>query len=268
MNRAPRVLLALVVLLLPAALLPGPAVAGELIIGGQVVRVDEHPWAVALGSRARFGQERSGQFCGGVLVGPRTVATAAHCVAAETDDQALDLPPDLRVIAGRGDLDEESGQELAVTAVRIHPAYEAASSAADLAVLTLERELPAEHVIQPATQGDSAYRSGNPAEVYGWGDTRGSGRYATRLRAASVRLVADAECARAYRGAQKTFQPAQMVCAGQPGGGADACQGDSGGPLVADGRLVGLVSWGGGCGLPGRPGVYTRGSLVARFVTE
>jgi len=53
-----------------------------------------------------------------------------------------------------------------------------------------------------------------------------------------------------------------MICAGYQSGGKDSCQGDSGGPLVSKQRyswiLHGIVSWGKGCALAGRPGAYTK----------
>lgn len=54
-----------------------------------------------------------------------------------------------------------------------------------------------------------------------------------------------------------------MLCAGFPGGKADACQGDSGGPQFVNMTLYGLVSWGWGCARPCTPGVYTN---VYKFV--
>lgn len=60
-----------------------------------------------------------------------------------------------------------------------------------------------------------------------------------------------------------------MFCAGFPEGGKDSCQGDSGGPVVDENRVqVGIVSWGEGCALAGKPGVYAKVSHpdVKRFI--
>jgi hypothetical protein len=63
------------------------------------------------------------------------------------------------------------------------------------------------------------------------------------------------------------FRAAEALCAGQPGGGVDTCAGDSGGPLRdGTGTVVGITSWGIGCGRPGRPGVYTRVSAIAAWI--
>lgn len=66
-----------------AAVPPGssaPAVADSIVIGGQPAHVKDSPWVVALSSRDRFGDTRAGQFCGGVVVAPKKVLTAAHCL--------------------------------------------------------------------------------------------------------------------------------------------------------------------------------------------
>ncbi|GAA3358547.1 serine protease [Streptomyces antimycoticus] len=272
MRTSLRSLLVVLVVPLAAALAmvltaPAPATADRVVIGGHPARTVEAPWTVALASRALFGEKRSGQFCGGAVVGPTTVITAAHCLSRGVLGMDWRQVKDLRVIIGRNDLRKSDGVEYPTARVWVNPAYEGDNRAGDIAVLTLGVAVPAAYTIPMAGSGDQAYRPGGKAAVYGWGDTEGDGSYASSLRTASVQVLADTVCERAYPGnAEGDYDPQSMVCAGLPDGGRDACQGDSGGPLVARGRLVGLVSWGSGCAVAGRPGVYTRISAVANLV--
>ncbi|MET8248419.1 serine protease [Streptomyces sp. NPDC005202] len=243
-----------------------PVAADSVVVGGFPVEVSESPWIVALSSRDRFGGTRAGQFCGGVAIGRTTVLTAAHCVAKKV----VGAPPtrDLKVITGRTDLLSGQGMEIPVRGTWVNPRYDGASNAGDFAVLTLAEPLPQSAVIAMAGAGDPTYAPGTSAVVYGWGDTTGSAAYAHSLHAARVHVLPDAQCERAYRGSiDGTYLPGTMLCAGESKGGRDACQGDSGGPLVAQGRLIGLVSWGSGCGRVGSPGVYTRVSDAVRTLS-
>jgi trypsin len=271
-----RTMIAGAAVVLPARALPlaapaPPAVANGVVVGGAPTTTREQPWVVALSSRSRFGATRSGQFCGGVAVGSRTVITAAHCLGREalgvSDWHQLS---DLRVIEGRTDLTSTSGEELALSDVWVNPAFNTSTNAGDVAVITLAKALPRGAAIAMAQPSDGAdYASGTEAHVYGWGDTSGSADYSNALRTASVTIFADSVCQKAYPGSSDgAYKPASMVCAGAQGGGRDACQGDSGGPLVVGDRLVGLVSWGNGCALDGYPGVYTRVSAVAGLVAQ
>ena len=253
-----------------AAVMPlashAPAAADRIVIGGYPVEISQSPWTVALASRDRFGGTRAGQFCAGAVIGRSTVLTAAHCLGEETLGAPLGQIRDLKVIAGRGDLLGDEGREIPVRAVRVNPAYDSHTNADDAAVLTLTEPLPASSVIRTAGSGDAAYRPGTDAVVYGWGDTTGRGDFAHALRAARVRVLSDSDCAEAYPdSAEGKYLADSMLCAGELDGGRDACQGDSGGPLVAQGRVIGLVSWGNGCGRAEGPGVYTR---VSGAITE
>ncbi|GAA3215805.1 hypothetical protein GCM10020256_17610 [Streptomyces thermocoprophilus] len=233
-----------------------PAAADRVVVGGFPVDVADGPWTVAVSSRDRFGGTRAGQFCGGAVVGPTTVLTAAHCMGEEV----LGGPPgrvrDLKVIAERTQLLSGEGREIAVSEVWVNPGYDADTNAGDFAVLTLAEALPQSDVIGMAAAGDTAYTPGTPALVYGWGDItggRGLRHGATgRSGACAVRRRLSAGLSGGV--VKAPISPRACCARGEAQGGKDACQGDSGGPLVAEGRLIGLVSWGSGCGRPGSPG--------------
>ncbi|MEV4331148.1 serine protease [Streptomyces sp. NPDC049597] len=245
--------------------MPSSAAADRVVVGGFEVKAEESPWVVALSSRDRFGPTRAGQFCGGVVVAPTKVMTAAHCLSRTVLGKEVSAVQDLRVISGRSALDGRGGREITVRSSHVSSAYDPATNGADMALLTLSEALPAANVLPVANAGEDVYTPGTEATVYGWGDTTGGGGYAPTLRAARVSVLPDATCERAYQGGR--YLKNTMLCAGAPQGGRDACQGDSGGPLIARGRLIGIVSWGSGCGRPDAPGVYTRVSTVAPLVT-
>ncbi|MFF4652460.1 S1 family peptidase [Streptomyces sp. NPDC001380] len=238
--------------------------AERRIVGGSPDSTEQHPWVVALASRLQFGSTRSGQFCGGALVTPTKVVTAAHCFYDESTGIRANRPG-LRVIVGRTDITGGAGTEVAVRGVWIDPEYSFEANTRDVAVVTLAEPQEGRPTLPLVAQGDrNPYRPGTGATVFGWGDTTGAGRYAARLHAVEVTVLDDAVCADDYPGGPNgRFDGSTMLCAGAPSGGRDACQGDSGGPLVVHGQLVGLVSWGTGCAESGHPGVYTRLGALA-----
>ncbi|MFJ2604351.1 serine protease [Streptomyces sp. NPDC087425] len=248
-------------------LLSAAPVSADVVVGGFPIDVSQALWTVALSSRDRFGGTRAGQFCGGVVIDRTKVLTAAHCMGEDVLGAPPDKVNDLKVITGRTDLVSDQGHEIRVRDVWVNPGYNSESNAGDFAVLTLADPVSQNAVIGMAPDGDPAYRTGTSAQVTGWGDVTGGGDYARTLHAVRVHVLPDARCRTAYPGsADGTYQADSMLCAGEASGGRDACQGDSGGPLVADGKLIGLVSWGSGCGRAGSPGVYTRVSAAVQAV--
>ncbi|GAA3355723.1 S1 family peptidase [Saccharopolyspora gregorii] len=229
------------------AALAAPAAADpaqERVLGGTDERAA--PWVVALTDQA------GRQFCGGTLVTEIKVVTAAHCV--DGHDAA-----ELRAVTGRPDLRTTGGADTPVGDVWVHPEFRDVTGGHDVAVLTLAAPVRERPLPMAGADETARYRPGTPARVHGWGRTTENGPTSATLQSVEVPISADADCRAAYPG----YEPGTRVCAGPPEGGRDACAGDSGGPLVADGRLIGVVSYGTGCGRPGTPGVYTRISGVA-----
>ncbi|HEU4657608.1 MAG TPA: serine protease [Capillimicrobium sp.] len=241
-------LAALACLLLPApAAMGAPGGASTRIVGGHDVDIAEWPFLAAIVSADRS-DAFQGQFCGGSLIAPRVVLTAAHCL----DGRAID------VLLGRTVLSGSGGERIRVAEQLLPPGYDAASNTPDVAVLVLERPATA----PPIPLAGSAPAVGTPLEVAGWGLVEQTPRElsADWLQAAAIQTLPPGQCARAYG---RNFAASSMICAATPRTGApDSCQGDSGGPLVArapggGATLVGVVSFGGQvCGDPALPGVY------------
>ncbi|GAB3564460.1 serine protease [Amycolatopsis endophytica] len=224
-----------------AACVCAPAAHAEPgIIGGAPADIAEYPFTVALTDATGL------QFCGGTLVAPDKVLTAAHCAQGES-------PPALRVVSGRTALSSRDGTVSTVSHVWVHPGFKDATEGYDVAVLTLTQPVTGQP-LELATKDDVGYRAGTEATILGWGNTAPMGDSSDVLLKATVPVSSDAYCSHAY----SQYTPDAMVCAGFPQGGVDTCQGDSGGPLVAAGRIIGVVSWGEGCAEPGKPGVYAR----------
>lgn len=236
------------------------------IIGGGETTIASAPWMVQLGySDPATGD---GYFCGGTLVAPNKVLTAAHCVAG------LDWVSNGAVLAGTTDLDDyATGTPAGVYRQWTHPRYNEATAQNDIAVLTLDRPLEQQWLRLAASDGSALYKAGTAATVYGWGLTSGAddATLSTKLKKASLPLVADATCNSAMQAVlgDDEFIEGSMTCAGTPATGADEgtnspCNGDSGGPLVVGNKIVGIVSWGvAGCTGKGAYPVFTKVSSYA-----
>jgi len=166
-----------------------------------------------------------------------------------------------------------SDGELRYSVSRIieHPSYTSASgSGYDFSLLRLTSTIDfssLDNKVAPACLPTGGDFVGVDAIVTGWGTTSSGGSQATTLREVTVQTVSNAACNRAYGRINQS-----MLCAGSTNGGKDSCQGDSGGPLVTEvsGRynLIGVVSWGSGCGIRGYPGVYARVTTVLDWINQ
>jgi secreted trypsin-like serine protease len=249
----------------------GKNVEGQ-IIGGTAVPDDKYRFVAALLDKTHGSTPLQQQFCGGALIDEDSVLTAAHCARAEKAQN-------LNIVVGRTVLNSNQGQVRNVARINIHPAYNPATGANDVAVLKLDVPVVGLPTVRlPSAKQNGFEKPGRNLTVAGWGNTKaqppdGSAgtRFPNRMREAQVPVVSDAIANQIY----KTFVPKLMIAAGKTG--KDACQGDSGGPMfervnTAVGAVyyqVGVTSFGIGCGAPGYPGVYAEVNNpgIRKFIT-
>ena len=238
-----------------------PTTPSNAIVGGGNASAGEYPWMAAV----YLGNPNGGQFCGGTLVRPTVVLTAAHCILG------LPGPVISGVLVGRLTLNGTGGDMIPAAGFVIHPGWAPGANTFDIAAIKLTRPplAPAGATPLPwATSADASFfAAGDTATVTGWGATSEGGSGSNTLKEATVPIVSDADCSEAY-----IIVASQHLCAGYPQGGTDTCQGDSGGPLmVRNGAgnfiLAGITSFGNGCARAGFPGVYTEVAGMTAFIT-
>jgi chaperonin GroEL len=244
-----RLLLGVLALLVALPALPAAAQEYQ-IVDGRPAPQGAYPWMAAVFP--------SGSLCGGSVIAPQWILTAAHCVT-DNRGQLSVQPGDVEIVVNTNN-PTLGGEVLSAAEIIVHPSYITVPTTNDVALIRTN-ETASVTPVRLAGPGDAALNAPpTVGRVIGYGTTSSGGDTSDQLLEVDVPVVSDSDCTGFY----PELIPAAMLCAGSPSGdvnnpGPDSCQGDSGGPLFAGGAQspvqFGVVSFGDGCG-DFAPGVY------------
>ncbi|XP_052017067.1 transmembrane protease serine 12 [Apodemus sylvaticus] len=241
---------------------------GSRIIGGTQADTGAWPWQVSL-------QIQDGDFlmhiCGGALVRDRWVLTAAHCTKEARD------PLKWRAVIGTNDLTRSHyhTRSIGITAIIIPPDFIMETFVNDIALFRLKRAVRYNDYIQPICLPFGVFQKldqNTTCFISGWGRTKEEGNGTTILQEAKVHFISREICNSdsSYGG----VVPNTSFCAGHENGTFDTCRGDSGGPLMCylpehkRYFVMGITSYGHGCGQRHFPGVYSSPSSFRQWLTQ
>lgn len=231
------------------------------IIGGSRSAVESQPWIAAIFKGEGF-------VCGGTLIAPCWILTAAHCFPDGKKTRIMRYS----VYLGKSAINETDTikeQQFNVSKLVVHENYDytAEDFNNDIALLKIvdssgqcavRTESVKTACLPPFQQ---TLPTGFYCEIAGYGRHQMGGfEYSRYLKQAQVRLISQNTCQNKYYGKDEVNE--NMFCAAGRVWEEDACQGDSGGPLVCEVNntmfLFGVISWGKECAKKFNPGVYTK----------